>query len=88
MSTNIRKIGKSLPRDKLRLIKNKDPPTSVMQLTPDLNEQERDLNEHDLKKPEFYSSGSEEKHVPRAPIVPRYHLQARRIQPNYHVNLL
>ena len=87
MSANTGTIEKWLPRDRLRPVKNKEPPISVIQLTPDLNELWRDLNVHDLNELEFYSSESEEKHAPCKPTAPWYHLPPFQIQPNYNINL-
>ena len=63
-ATSLCRLG--LPRNRLRLVKNKEPSISVTQLIPDLNES-CDLNEHDLNELEFYSSESEEEHAPREP---------------------
>ena len=87
MSINIWKIEKWLPHDRFRLVKNKEPSISVIQLTTDLNELGRDLNEHDLNERELYFSDSQEEHAPREPTVPWYHLRPIQNQPNYRVSL-
>ena len=89
MSTNIGKIEKWLPPD--RLVKNKEPLISIIQLK---NEHGRDLNEYDINEPgrdlnetEFYSSNSEEEHALCETTIPQFHLQSCQVQPNYHINL-
>ena len=73
MSTNIGKIEKWLSV----IVKNKAPPIKVLQLTPDLSEHGRNLNEHDLNEAELYSSNTEEEHAPSEPTAPRYYLGPR-----------
>ena len=87
MSANTGKIEKWLPCDRLGLVKNKEPPISVTQLIPHLNEPGCELNKQDLNGPEFYSSDSEVEHASPEPQVPRSQLRQRRIQPHCGLNL-